>query len=443
MSFHGTLEKLHNFARQNLVEITNGMERREVEIMAPVGSYESLMAAIQGGAGSIYFGVENLNMRSRSSNNFNIEDLRKIVKIATENKVKTYLTMNVEIFDGEIDKMNEVLIAAKETGVSAVIAADISVIQFARSINLEVHISTQVNITNIEAVKFYSNFADVVVLAREMNLGRVWEISNQIKEQDVRGPNGGLVKIEMFAHGALCMAISGKCYLSLHEMNSSANRGACLQTCRRAYTVTDKETGAELEIDNEYIMSPKDLKTIHFLNKILDSGVSVLKIEGRARSPEYVKTVVECYREAVDAYFENTFNEEKIKNWDERLSSVFNRGFWDGYYLGQRLGEWSHNYGSRATRRKLYIGKVTNYFKNIGVAEFKLETNNLKIGDEIVVTGPTTGVYQGEVSEIRFDLKPVEEGFKGQRISVPANTILRRADKLYKMIDAKEVKERR
>ena len=419
------------------------MERRDVEIMAPVGSYESLMAAIQGGAGSIYFGVENLNMRSRSSNNFDIDDLRKIVRIAGEHKVKTYLTMNVEIFDGELDKMHEVLDAAKEAGVSAVIAADISVIQYARSIDLEVHISTQVNITNIEAVKFYANFADVVVLAREMNLGRVWEISNQIKEQQVKGPNGELIKIEMFAHGALCMAISGKCYLSLHEMNSSANRGACLQTCRRAYTVTDKETGAELELDNEYIMSPKDLKTIHFLNKILDAGVSVLKIEGRARSPEYVKTVVKCYREAIDAYFDESFTEEKIDDWDTRLASVFNRGFWDGYYLGQRLGEWSHNYGSRATKRKLYLGKVSNYFKKIGVAEFKLETNNLKVGDEIVVTGPTTGVYQGKVNEIRFDLQPVEEGVKGQHISVPVDTILRRADKLYKMIDAKEVKERR
>lgn len=411
--------------------------------MAPVGSYESLMAAIQGGAGSVYFGVENLNMRSRSSNNFNLDDLRKIVRIATENEVKTYLTMNVEIFDGELEKMHEVLDAAKQAGVSAVIAADVSVIQYARSIQLEVHISTQVNITNIEAVKFYANFADVVVLAREMNLGRVWEISQQIKEQNVCGPNGQLIKLEMFVHGALCMATSGKCYLSLHEMNSSANRGACLQSCRRAYTVTDKETGAELEIDNEYIMSPKDLKTIHFLNKILDAGVSVLKIEGRARSAEYVKTVVQCYREAVNAYFDDSFTSEKIEDWNTRLASVFNRGFWDGYYLGKRLGEWSHNYGSLATKRKLYIGKVTNYFKKIGVAEFKLETNTLKTGDEIIVTGPTTGVFQGKVEEIRFDLKPVDEGLKGQRISVPVDTILRRADKLFKLVDAKEVKQRR
>lgn len=419
------------------------MERRDIEIMAPVGSYESLMAAIQGGAGSVYFGVEHLNMRSRSSNNFSLDDLRKIVGIAAKNNVKTYLTLNVEIFDGELQQMREVLQAAKDAGVSAVIAADISVIQYARSIGMEVHISTQVNITNIEAVKFYAMFADVVVLAREMNLGRVWEISNQIKNENITGPSGKLVRIEMFAHGALCMAVSGKCYLSLHEMNSSANRGACLQTCRRAYIVTDKETGAELEIDNEYIMSPKDLKTIHFLNKMLDAGVSVLKIEGRARSPEYVKTTVECYHEAVEAYFNNTFTEEKIDDWNRRLASVFNRGFWDGYYLGQRLGEWSKNYGSLATKRKMYIGKCTNYFTKIGVAEFKLETNNLKVGDEIIITGPTTGVVQTTVNEIRVELEPVEEGKKGERISVAVGEKIRRSDKLYKLIDAKEVKERR
>ncbi len=419
------------------------MERRDVEIMAPVGSYESLMAAIQGGAGSVYFGVEHLNMRSRSANNFTLDDLREIVEIATKNEVKTYLTLNVEIFDGEMEQMNGVLDAAKEAGVTAVIAADVSVIQYARSINLEVHISTQVNITNVEAVKFYSNFADVVVLAREMNMERVCEISDQITKQQIIGPKGELMKIEMFTHGALCMATSGKCYLSLHEMNSSANRGACLQTCRRAYTVTDKETGAELDIDNEYIMSPKDLKTIHFLNKVLDAGVSVLKIEGRARSPEYVKTVVQCYREAVDAYFDDDFTDERIEDWNERLASVFNRGFWDGYYLGQHLGEWSKNYGSQATKRKLYIGKTTNYFKKIGVAEFKLETSNLNIGDEIIITGPTTGVYQTEVKEIRFELNSVKEGLKGQHISVPIDNIVRRADKLFKVVDASEVKGRR
>lgn len=411
--------------------------------MAPVGSYESLMAAIQGGAGSVYFGVEHLNMRSRSANNFTLDDLRKIVSIAAKNSIKTYLTLNVEIFDGEMQLMHQVLQAAKDAGVSAVIAADVSVIQYARSIGLEVHISTQVNITNVEAVKFYSMFADVVVLAREMNLGRVWEISDQIRREQIKGPSGNLVQIEMFVHGALCMATSGKCYLSLHEMNSSANRGACLQTCRRAYTVTDKETGAEIEIDNEYIMSPKDLKTIHFLNKILDAGVSVLKIEGRARSAEYVKTTVACYREAVDAYLEGTFTEEKVEDWNARLSTVFNRGFWDGYYLGQRLGEWSKNYGSLATKRKLYVGKCTNYFANIGVAEFKLETSNLKVGDEIVVSGPTTGVIETVVEEIRVELLPVEEGKKGERISVKIDEKLRRADKLYKLIDAKEVRERK
>ncbi|HKL33610.1 MAG TPA: peptidase U32 family protein [Tangfeifania sp.] len=419
------------------------MERKNIEIMAPVGSYESLMAAIQGGAGSVYFGVEHLNMRSRSSNNFSLDDLKKIVEIAGKNGVKTYLTLNVEIFDGEISQMHEVLDAAHKAGVSAVIAADVSVIQYARSIGLEVHISTQVNITNIEAVKFYAQFADVVVLAREMNIGRVWEISDQIKKQQIKGPSGNLVRLEMFAHGALCMAVSGKCYLSLHEMNSSANRGACLQTCRRAYTVTDQETGAELEIDNEYIMSPKDLKTIHFLNKVLDAGVSVLKIEGRARSPEYVKTTAECYSEAAKAWQEGTFTEEKVNDWNERLATVFNRGFWDGYYLGQRLGEWSANYGSQATQRKLYLGKCTNYFTNIRVAEFKLETNNLKVEDEIIITGPTTGVVQTKVEEIRFDMEPVEEGMKGQRISVPIDTKLRRSDKLFKVVDAKEVKQRK
>lgn len=418
------------------------MERREVEIMAPVGSYESLMAAIQGDAGSVYFGIEHLNMRSRSANNFTLNDLKKIVEIASKKNVKTYLTLNIEIFDGEIQLMNEVVFAAKQAGVSAVIAADVSVIQYAHSIGLEVHISTQVNITNIEAVKFYSNFADVVVLAREMNLGRVYEINNQIKEKQIKGPSGKLMRLEMFIHGALCMATSGKCYLSLHEMNSSANRGACLQSCRRAYTVTDKETGAELDIENEYIMSPKDLKTIHFLNKILDTGVSVLKIEGRARSPEYVKTTVECYHEAVDAYFDDDFTNEKVEDWNKRLASVFNRGFWDGYYLGQQLGEWSKNYGSQATQRKMYIGKGTNYFTKIKVAEFKLQTSNLKVGDEIIVTGPTTGVVQTTVKEIRVDLKTVEEGKKGELISIQIDTKIRRADKLFKMIDAKEVKER-
>ena len=418
------------------------MKRRDVEIMAPVGSFETLMAAIQGGAGSVYFGVGHLNMRARSSANFSLDDLKQIARTASEYGVKSYLSLNVEIFDNEIQQMHELLETAKDAGISAVIAADISVIMYARAIGLEVHISTQVNITNIESVRFYSQFADVIVLAREINLGRVHEITDSIREECIKGPSGNLVRIEMFVHGALCMAVSGKCYLSLHEMNSSANRGACLQTCRRAYIVTDKETGAELEVDNEYIMSPKDLKTIHFLNKILDAGVSVLKIEGRARSPEYVKSTVECYREAVNAYFDDTFTKEKIDNWNERLASVFNRGFWNGYYLGQRLGEWSANYGSQATKRKIYIGRCTNYFTNIKVAEFKLQTQNLKRGDEIMVTGPTTGLIQTVVKEIRFDLKPVEEGLKGELVSVPVEVKLRRNDKLYKIVDANLVKQR-
>lgn len=419
------------------------MNRNGIEIMAPVGSYESLMAAIQGGAGSVYLGIEHLNMRARSSNNFSLKDLEKIASIATKNNVKTYLTLNTEVFDNEVGLAHEIVKVAKESGVTAVIASDISVIQYARSINLEVHISTQVNITNFEVVKFYSQFADVVVLAREVNLGRVKEISDKIEKYQVKGPSGNLVRLEMFVHGALCMAVSGKCYLSLHEMNSSANRGSCMQTCRRAYTVNDKETGAELEIVNEYIMSPKDLKTIHFLNKILDAGVSVLKIEGRARSPEYVKTTSQCYSEAAKAYQENSFTPEKIKNWDTRLEQVFNRGFWDGYYLGQRLGEWSSNYGSKATKRKLYLGKASNYFSKPGVAEFKLETAPLHVGDEIIITGPTTGVLQSTVEEIRVDLIPVQKAEKGDRISILVSDKVRRADKLFKVIEASEANQRK
>lgn len=417
------------------------MKETDIEIMAPVGSYESLMAAVQAGAGSVYFGVEHLNMRSRSSNNFTLDDLRKITEICSRHGIKTYLTLNVEVFDNENSQMQMVLEAAKNAGVTAVIAADISVIMYARSIGLEVHISTQVNITNFEAVRFYAQFADVVVLAREMNLGRVTEISRQIREQQVKGPSGNLVKIEMFVHGALCMAVSGKCYLSLHEMNSSANRGSCLQTCRRAYIVTDKETGAELEVDNEYIMSPKDLKTVHFLNKILDSGVTVLKIEGRARSAEYVKTTVQCYHEAVEAWKNDTFTNEKVEDWINRLASVFNRGFWDGYYLGKRLGEWSHNYGSLATKRKIYLGNGTNYFPNIGVAEFRLETGDLSVGDEILIIGPTTGVVESVVSEIRVELEPVPTARKGEHFSIQIPQKIRRSDKLFKLVDAKTIKE--
>ncbi len=417
------------------------MKRNDFEIMAPVGSYESLMAAIQGGADAVYFGIEKMNMRAHSSNNFTFEDLKKIVSVCGEHHIKTYLTVNTVIYDKELPLMQEIVNAAKDNKVTAIIASDISVINYARSIGVEVHISTQLNVSNIESLKFYSQFADVIVLARELNLDQVSEISKKIKKENITGPSGKLVKIEMFVHGALCMAISGKCYLSLHEKNYSANRGACLQTCRKAYTVTEKESGNQLDIDNEYIMSPKDLSTIKFLNKVLDSGVTVLKIEGRARPPEYVKTVSECYNEAIHAYLEGTFNEEKIDRWTERLSTVFNRGFWDGYYLGQKLGEWSHKYGSRATKRKLYIGKTTNYFTKIKVAEFLIETYDLKVGDEILVIGPTTGVVQLSVPEIRVDLKNTEIAEKGMRCSVPIETLIRRSDKVYKIVDSDKVKQ--
>lgn len=409
--------------------------------MAPVGSYESLRAAIQAGAGSIYFGVEQLNMRARSSNNFTIDDLHKIAAIAAENNVKSYLTVNTVVFDNEMQILEDVITAAKKANISAIIASDMAAIMVARRLGVEVHISTQLNITNLEALKFYAQFADVIVLAREMNLGRVWEINRQIHEQQIKGPSGKLIQLEMFVHGALCMATSGKCYLSLHEMNSSANRGSCMQMCRRGYRVSDLETGRELEIENEYIMSPKDLKTIHFLNKILDSGVTVLKIEGRARAPEYVKTVTECYREAAEAYFDNNFTDEKIADWDQRLSTVFNRGFWNGYYLGQRLGEWSHNYGSQASKRKVYIGKNMNYFANLNVAEFKIETQELRVGDQVLIIGPTTGVIETTVNEIRVELEPVDVAPKGVRCSIKVDQKVRKADKLYKVVDASMVKK--
>nr|WP_320117850.1 peptidase U32 family protein [uncultured Marinifilum sp.] len=411
------------------------MKRSEIELMAPVGSYESLMAAIQGGANSIYFGIEQLNMRARSSNNFTIEDLHKIAALCTEKGLKSYLTVNTVLFDHDIKLMYKIVDAAKEAGITAIIASDVSAIMYVRSIDVEVHISTQCNITNIEALKFYSQFADVVVLARELNLNQVKGIYEQILAQDIRGPKGELVQIEMFAHGALCMAVSGKCYLSLHEKNSSANRGACMQTCRKAYTVTEKESGNQLEIDNEFIMSPQDLCTIGFVNKMLDAGVRVLKFEGRARSPEYVKTVVSCYKQAVDSYLDNTYNKEKIDMWMDKLSTVFNRGFWNGYYLGQKLGEWSNEYGNRATKRKMLIGKGTNYFTKIKVAEFLLESNELKVGDEILITGPTTGVVETTIKEIRVDLKVVEKAVKGDSFSIALDTMIRRSDKLYKVVE--------
>src|SRR6056297_1981387 len=416
------------------------MERKDMEIMAPVGSYESLMAAIQGGADSVYFGIEKMNMRAHSSNNFTFNDLQQIVEICEAHGLKSYLTVNTVIYNQEIPLMQEIVDAAKANNVTAIIASDIAVINYAHKKGVEVHISTQLNISNIESLRFYAQFADVVVLARELNLDQISEISKIIQKENITGPSGKPVKIELFVHGALCMAISGKCYLSLHEKNYSANRGKCLQTCRKSYLVTEKQSGHELEVDHEYIMSPKDLSTIHFLNKILDAGVTVLKIEGRARSPEYVKTVTECYREAVDAWFEETYNEEKIKQWQERLATVFNRGFWDGYYLGQRLGEWSHKYGSQATRRKIFVGNITNYFKKIGVAEIQPSANNLSEGDEVLIIGPTTGVIESVIKELRVDDKRVTTAEKGIRASFPVNELVRRSDKLYKIVRKSDIK---
>ncbi len=413
----------------------------DFEIMAPVGSYDSLAAAIQGGANSIYFGIEGLNMRAKSSNNFTMDDLKQIAAICKENGLKSYLTVNTIIYDNDISLMHQIVNAAKEAELSAVIASDVAVMMYARSIGVEVHLSTQLNITNTESLKFYGQFADVVVLARELNLDQVASIYKDIVEQNIRGPKGELIRIEMFSHGALCMAVSGKCYLSLHERDLSANRGACNQLCRRSYIVKDKESDIELEIDNEYIMSPKDLKTIHFMNKMMDAGVRVFKIEGRARGPEYVRSVVECYKEAVQAYCEDTYTEEKIEEWNERLATVFNRGFWDGYYLGQKLGEWSSNYGSGATKRKIYIGKGLKYFSNLGVAEFLMETQSLKVGDEILITGPTTGAVTQTVEEIRVDLQSVEETVKGEKFSIKVNEKIRPSDKLFKLVSVERKKK--
>ena len=419
------------------------MNRNDIEIMAPVGSYESLMAAIQGGSDSVYFGAEELNMRAASSANFTLDDLRKITGICKKHNIKSYLTVNVVVFDNEIEQMHKIIDAAAESGISAIIASDLSVINYAFRTGLEVHLSTQLNITNIEALRFYSQWADVVVLARELNLDQVKNISNVIKEQDIRGPRGELVRIEMFIHGALCMATSGKCYLSLHENNMSANRGKCYQTCRKSYLVTEKETGNELVIDNEYIMSPKDLCTIGFIDKIISSGARVFKIEGRARSAEYVKTVVSCYDEAVRAVADGSYSDEKISLWRERLSSVFNRGFWDGYYLGQKIGEWNNRYGSAATKRKLYLGRVTNYFRKLNVAEIKLENDDLEKGDEILIIGPSTGVIEFTANEIRVDLKVTERALKGESCSIKTPDLLRRSDKVYKWVEASDRTEHR
>lgn len=406
---------------------------KDFEIMAPVGSRESLAAAIQAGADSIYFGIEKLNMRAHSASTFSIDDLREIAATCNEHGIKTYLTVNTIIYNEDIALMHEIVDAAKEAGISAVIASDVAVMTYCNKIGQEVHLSTQLNISNVEALKFYAQFADVVVLARELNMDQVAEVHRLAEEQNICGPSGEPIRIEMFCHGALCMAISGKCYLSLDNANRSANRGECIQLCRRSYTVTDNETGTQLEIDNKYVMSPKDLKTVRFIDKMMKSGVRVFKIEGRARGPEYVYTVVKCYKEAIQSVIDGTFTEEKKDEWDERLATVFNRGFWDGYYLGQKLGEWNKNYGSCATEKKVYVGKGIKYFSKLGVAEFAIEAADFKKGDKLLITGPTTGVIYMTADEIRYDLDPVDEALKGQRVSMPVPAKVRPSDKLFKL----------
>jgi len=406
-----------------------------IEIMAPVGSFESLMAAIQAGAGAVYFGIGALNMRSKSSKNFSLDDLKTIADTCREKQVKTYVTINTVIFDEELPQMRTLIDSVKENGITAIIAADQAVIQYAVKQGVEVHISTQSNITNTEAVRYYAQFADVMVTARELNLDQVKAITQKIKEEKITGPSGELIRIEVFVHGALCMAVSGKCYLSLDLLNSSANRGACLQPCRRGYNVKDKESELEMEIDNEYIMSPKDLNTLPFLDKLLAAGVEVLKIEGRGRSPEYVKVVTQVYHEAVEAVQQGNFDQEKVAAWNERLASVYNRGFWDGYYLGRKTGEWTEDYGSQATQRKVYVGLVSNYFTKIGVVEIKMETQQLESGDQFLIIGPTTGVYEGLAKEIRVELKSVSKTVKGELCSIAVDELVRRGDKVYKLVE--------
>lgn len=409
------------------------IKREDIEIMSPAGNFEALQAAIQGGADSVYFGVGELNMRSHSANNFLIDDLPKIVEICRVNGVKSYLTLNIIIYDNEIEQMRQTVDAACRAGVSAIIASDMAVIQYARKVGMEVHISTQLNVSNIESVRYHSQFADVIVLARELTLTQIKNIGEAIRREQIKGPSGRLVALELFCHGALCMAVSGKCYLSLHQYNASANRGACYQICRRGYQVTDLETGMQLEIDNKYIMSPKDLCTIEFIDKILDAGVTVLKIEGRARSAEYVKYVTSAYRSAVDAVCNGTFSKEMAAELKQRLSTVFNRGFWDGYYQGAKIGEWSNVYGNKATRRKRYVGKVTNYFSNLSVAEVLIETGELCQGDTVLISGPSTGVIECNIEEIRVDLQVAVKAVKGEycSIPVPGGVKLRRSDKVY------------
>lgn len=411
------------------------VKREDIDLMAPVGSFESLMAAIQGGADSVYFGIGKLNMRARSSFNFAEEDLDKIVRTCRHFGRKAYLALNVIFYDHEVDDMRRSIDLAQETGIDAVIASDHAAIQYAHDSGMTVHASTQLNISNTESLKFYSDFADVAVLARELSLDQIGEISRQIELQHITGPSGNLMKTEIFIHGALCMSISGKCYLSLHHHNHSANRGECLQDCRRSYVVREKETGIEMEIENEHIMSPKDLCTIDFIDRILQAGVSVLKIEGRARSPEYVKTVVSCYDQAINSHFEGTYTYEKTQEWKQQLASVYNRDFWGGYYLGKTLGEWTDAYGSKALKRKVYCAKNLNYYRKIHIADFLCEAGSLKVGDKVLIIGPTTGVIEHVIEEIRVDDKSIPEVSKGERFSIPIGRKVRRADKLYKVID--------
>jgi U32 family peptidase len=409
-----------------------------IELMSPVGSFESLMAAIQGGADAVYFGVGRLNMRSRSSVNFTLDNLAEITAICRQHKVRSYLTLNTVVYDEEMQEIDDIIAAAKTHQVDAIIASDFTIMEKVTAAGIELHISTQCNISNAGAMRYFSRMADVMVLARELNLTQVASIIKTIEQEQIKGPSGKPVRIEIFAHGALCMAVSGKCYISLDNYNYSANRGACLQLCRRGYVVKDKESELELEIDNEYIMSPKDLCTIGFLDKILGAGVTVLKIEGRGRSPEYVKTVTACYKEAIQSYQDGTYSQEKISGWNERLRQVFNRGFWDGYYLGQKVGEWNSKYGSVATKEKLYIGKVNNYYSKLRVAEIKMESHELHTGDEIIIMGRTTGVYEDVITEIRVDLKTTDKAVKGEVCSIPVASEVRRGDKLYKLIAKKD-----
>lgn len=406
---------------------------RPIELMSPAGSYEALMAAIKAGCNSVYFGIEQLNMRARAANNFTLEDLKKIAEIGKEHNIKTYLTLNTILYDHDISLTKRIVQAAKDNGITAIIAADHAAMNFAKKIGMEVHISTQANVSNIDTIEFYANFADVVVLARELSLRQVADMSREIKRREITGPAGRLIELEIFAHGALCMAVSGKCYLSLHSHFASANRGACIQNCRRSYIVTDEE-GNELEIDNEFIMSAKDLCTIDFLDKILDAGVSVLKIEGRGRSADYVHTVTRCYNEAINAYLDGTYTPEKIAQWKEELATVYNRGFWDGYYLGRKMGEWNNENGSKSSKRKVYLAKGLNYFDKIKVGEFKCESSSLSIGDEIMITGPTTGFIQMQVESLRVNNQPTDKVEKGEVFSMAIDEKIRPSDKLYKLV---------